>query len=84
MKFTKEGQRKFKKATAEIVQLHDPDNYIGIFIGDSLISAPKVTEEIDSNFCTVTGNFSKDTANAFETQINFAIYKYFIEVMSAR
>lgn len=62
-KFTADGRKKFKKATADISQIPKPNNHINIMIDDTIISSPTVSQEVDSETCILSGTFSEDEAN---------------------
>lgn len=62
-KFTVDGRKKFKKATADVSQIPKPNNHINIMIDDTIISSPTVSQEVDSETCILSGTFSEDEAN---------------------
>ena len=85
LKFTKGGKAKFKKATSEIAKLAAPDNQIDIAVDGAVISTPTVTQKINSDSCTISGNFSSEEAEKIKNMINFAINnKDSIEVLETR
>lgn len=69
LEFTETGKAKFKNATAKIAELSEPNNYLAIKLNDEIITAPTVSEAIDSNSCIISGNFDKGSANQLATSI---------------
>ncbi len=64
LELTPEGRKKFKEATANNV-----GQPIYIVMDNNIISAPTVSEAIDSNTCTITGEFTKEEAKLLASQI---------------
>ncbi|MGM9552631.1 MAG: SecDF P1 head subdomain-containing protein [Clostridia bacterium] len=62
LNFTKQGQDKFKQATYEVSQISIPNNYIQITIDDNVIFAPHITQEINTDSCTINGDFTQAEA----------------------
>lgn len=71
--FTAQGRKKFKKATADIAKLPSPNNKIDIKLDGIVISSPSVSEEIDSDSCIISGDFSKESAESLAKQIEDAM-----------
>ncbi len=66
---TPEGQKKFAEATARISTLADGNNIIAIYLDEEMISAPRVSETIDSETCVITGDFTQEIATTLAGQI---------------
>lgn len=70
IEFTSEGREAFARATAEVAKKPDGENYISITFDGSIISQPVVTQAITSDTCTISGDFTKETAKELATMIN--------------
>ncbi len=66
---TAEGQKKFADATAVAATKTEGENIIKIMLDDTEISAPRVSEKIDSKTCIITGNFTEESAKILADQI---------------
>lgn len=66
---TPEGAKKFADATAAVVGYGDGNNYIAIMMDDMIVSAPRVSERIDSEECIISGDFDAETAKALAGNI---------------
>ena len=64
IEFTKQGRKKFAKATAQNI-----GKPIYIMLDDCVITAPTVQSEIDSDSCTITGDFTEDGAKSLAANI---------------
>ena len=62
LKFTSEGRTKFADATAAVSARTDGYNQILIVMDGQIISAPNVSERIDSETCVITGSFDQASA----------------------
>ena len=60
--FTKEGQKKFKEATAAAVAAGGDQQYISIALDGAIQMSPRVNEEIDSDTCVITGGYTQEDA----------------------
>lgn len=69
LELTSEGRKKFADATEKISGYADGENYIAIYLDEAGISAPSVSEKIDSEQCVITGNFTSDEAKTLAGQI---------------
>ncbi len=69
LELTSEGQKKFADATEKIAAYADGENYIAIYLDDAAISAPRVSEKIDSESCVITGDFTNEQAKTLAGQI---------------
>jgi len=66
---TADGQKKFAEATATAAGKPEGENVIKILLDDTEISAPRVSERIDSKTCIITGNFTEESAKILADQI---------------
>lgn len=69
LKLSKNGQKKFAEATEKIAPLTDGNNFIAIYLDETLISSPSVSEKIDSETCVITGDFTQEQAKQLAGQI---------------
>ena len=67
---TEDAVAKFADATrAAAARQVDGKNYIAIYMDEQMISAPSVKEEINSETCVISGNFTPETAQELANQI---------------
>lgn len=64
IEFTEEGTKKFSQATASNI-----GKPIYILMDAQIISAPTVNEQINSNICTISGDFTEDSAKSLAANI---------------
>ncbi len=69
LELTADGQKKFAEATERISTLADGNNIIAIYLDEEMISAPRVSETIDSETCVITGDFTQEIATTLAGQI---------------
>ncbi|MBQ6999014.1 MAG: protein translocase subunit SecD [Clostridia bacterium] len=69
LELTSDGQKKFAEATERISTLADGNNIIAIYLDEEMISAPRVSEKIDSETCVITGDFTQEIATTLAGQI---------------
>ena len=62
VEFTSEGRQKFADATEAVAARTDGYNQLLIVMDGQVISAPYVSERIDSESCVITGSFDQDSA----------------------
>ena len=60
--FTKEGQKAFAEATAQVAARAEGENVLCICLDGQIYSAPRVKEKIDNDSCVITGDFDATTA----------------------
>lgn len=71
LELTSAGRAAFKTATENAVSLASSGmNYIAILLDDTLVSAPMVSEVIDSENCMITGKFTREEAKNLADVIN--------------
>lgn len=66
---TPEAVAKFADATRKAAAEAEGRNYISIVMDEQVISSPRVSEEINSETCTITGGFTPETAQMLANQI---------------
>lgn len=62
LELTDEAVSKFAEATKNMAQKTDGKNYIAITLDGDVVSQPSVHEEINSNTCVISGNYSQEDA----------------------
>ena len=69
LKFTADGQKAFASATELVSGYSDGENYLAIYLGERLISQPRVQQKIDSRTAEITGIESSDEAKTIAAVI---------------
>ncbi|MDO5397409.1 MAG: protein translocase subunit SecD [bacterium] len=70
VEFAPEAKAKFAEATRKAAaQSASGKNYISIMMDDTVVSSPRVSEEINSDSCVITGDFTAETAQNLANQI---------------
>lgn len=70
VEFTPEGAQKFAEATGAISARTDGTNQLAIIMDDAIISAPGVSQRIDSDSCVISGSFTAESAEELADLIN--------------
>ncbi len=70
LSFTKEGQKKFTKATEAAVNAGSGKNIIAIALDGAVQMAPTVREVISTDSCIITGDYDSESAQSVATLIN--------------
>ena len=70
MSFTSEGTKKFAEATEKAAAETEGRNIVQIFMDETVISAPRVAQKIDSDSCIITGQFTAEQSSMLANQIN--------------
>ena len=70
VEFTTEGAKKFADATGTAAAKASPNNIIQIVMDETVVSAPRVSEKIDSDSCVISGSFTPEEASRLANQIN--------------
>lgn len=89
MTFTEEGRQKFSQATQQAAAASSSGmNYISIEMDGNVLTAPRVTEQIDSESCVITGDFTAEEAQALAAniksgQLPFSLTTDEVKVVSA-
>ena len=53
-------------------------------IDDNVISAPHIAQEINTDSCTINGDFTQDEAESLETQLHAALCEFSLEIVETR
>lgn len=70
VEFNAEAKQKFADATREAAaKAGEGKNYISIMMDETNVSSPRVSEEIDSDSCIITGDFTAETAHDLANKI---------------
>ncbi len=67
--FNAEAISKFAEATKAASTAGEGQNYIAIKMDDEIVSAPRVSEEINSETCVISGQFTPEEAQQLANQI---------------
>ncbi len=70
VEFTPEAKTKFSEATkAAAAKSSESKNYISIMMDETVVSSPRVSEQINSDSCIISGSFTPETAEELANQI---------------
>lgn len=70
VKFSSEAKQKFAEATkAAAARSGEGKNYISIKMDETIVSSPRVSEEINSDSCVISGDFTPETAQDLANKI---------------
>lgn len=81
LEFTDKGKRKFAAETDRISTY--TNNYINIMVDGNIISAPKITKTIISDSCTISGDFTQESAEQLAQIIKGSITDYSIKIVES-
>lgn len=83
VEFAPEAKAKFAEATRiAAAQASSGKNYISIMMDDTVVSSPRVSEEINSDSCVITGDFTAETAQNLANQIKSGQLPFNLETIS--
>lgn len=83
VEFQGEAVAKFAQATkAAAARASEGKNYISIMMDDETISSPRVSEEINSDSCVISGSFTAETAQMLANQIKSGQLPFDLKVIS--
>lgn len=82
LQFTEEGQKKFAAATAAATTM--ADNLLYIVYNGNVVSAPMVTQTINSDSAVVTGMVSLDEAKLLADNISIGSIDVELEVLTSK
>mgnify|MGYP005793930613 CR=1 FL=1 len=82
VQFTSEARSKFAEATRNAAAATDGTNYISIYMDENMISSPMVSEEINSETCIITGDFTPEEAQELANQIKSGALPFGLSVIS--
>ncbi|MCC8169210.1 MAG: protein translocase subunit SecD [Oscillospiraceae bacterium] len=70
VEFNSEAKEKFAEATRTAAGLSsEGKNYISIMMDETVVSSPRVSEEINSDSCVITGDFTAEEAQDLANKI---------------
>ena len=79
---TPEAVEKFSEATKIAAAAEDGQNYIAIVMDETIISAPRVNNQIDSETCVISGSFTAETASELANQIKSGSLPFDMKIIS--
>lgn len=80
---TPSAVEKFANATrAAAARSAEQKNYIAIMLDDEMVSAPRVSSEINAETCVISGNFTSETAATLANQIKSGALPFDLNVIS--
>lgn len=82
--FKDEAVEKFAAATKAAAERTDGGNYIAIMMDDQVISAPNVSQEINSKNCVISGSFDAESAKELANLINIGQLPFTLEQVELR
>lgn len=86
LEFKSDAVQKFYEATSEISKM-DPlsgQNRLAIVLDEEIVSAPGVSEAINSSTCSINGNFTEDSARELANLINVGQLPFSLEQVELR
>ena len=81
---TNDGSEKFAEATGRIAAYPDGENFIAISLDGVVISSPRVSEQINSTECIITGDFDSESAKTLAGQIKSGQLPFSLKVAEMR
>lgn len=79
---TKDAVTKFAEATKAAAAAGDGQNYIAIMMDNNVVSAPRVSSEINSETCIISGDFTTETARDLANQIKSGALPFSMKIIS--
>lgn len=79
---TEEAVSKFSEATKVAAAAGDGKNYIAIVMDETIISAPRVQSQIDTETCIISGEFTAETASNLANQIKSGSLPFAMKILS--
>lgn len=84
LEFTSEGQQKFTEATAKAAAAAAPNNIIAITMDGMILSAPSVSQTINSDSCIVHGSFEREDVVSLASNIRSGQLPFSLERVESR
>ena len=84
LEFNSDAVQKFYEATTAISQMDDGQNLLAIVLDDQVVSAPAVSEPINSSTCSINGNFTEDSARELANLINVGQLPFSLQQVELR
>ncbi len=79
---TPEAVSKFAAATKAAAAAGDGKNFIAIMMDQNVVSAPMVSQEINSETCIISGSFTPETARELANQIKSGALPFSMKIIS--
>ena len=79
---TSDAVAKFAAATATAAAAGEGNNFIAIVMDETIISAPRVEQKIESETCVISGDFTAASANELANQIKSGALPFALRIMS--
>ncbi len=80
--FNDSAVEKFAAATRDAAAKPEGSNYIAIRMDDEVISAPRVSSEINSDSCVISGSFTTESAKQLANQIKSGQLPFSLSVIT--
>lgn len=84
LEFKADATQKFYEATSAISQMEAGQNVLAIILDDEVVSAPMVSEAINSSSCSINGNFTEDSARELANLINVGQLPFSLQQVELR
>ncbi|MDD6483208.1 MAG: protein translocase subunit SecD [Clostridiales bacterium] len=82
VEFSSDAVSKFAEATKKAAAAGDGKNYISIYMDDTVVSSPRVSEEINSDKCVITGEFTTQEAQDLANKIKSGALPFKLNVIT--
>lgn len=83
VQFNAEAKTKFAEATKKAAAASaEGKNYISIYMDETVVSSPSVSEEINSDSCVITGQFTPEEAKDLANKIKSGALPFKLNVIS--
>ena len=82
LKFKDEAVSKFAEATKNAAAAPEGQQYIAIMMDENVVSAPSVSEEINSDTCVISGSFTTESARELANQIKSGALPFSMKIIS--
>lgn len=83
VEFTADAKTKFAEATKKAAAASgEGKNYIAIYMDETVVSSPRVSEEINSDSCVITGEFTPEEAQDLANKIKSGALPFKLNVIT--
>ncbi len=79
---TSDAVSKFADATRAAAAAGDGNNFIAIMMDNNVVSAPRVSSEINSETCIISGSFTTESARELANQIKSGALPFSMKIIS--
>ena len=79
---TSDAVAKFAEATKTAAAAPEGENFIAIMMDQNIVSAPSVSQEINSETCIISGSFTSESARELANQIKSGALPFSMKIMS--